>query len=64
LEATIVPPEVQQAYVYFQAGAQAQASFTISGVASSSYDSNRHEIISFGFPGLYYPGIDYILLIW
>ncbi|KAF9513934.1 hypothetical protein BS47DRAFT_1392832 [Hydnum rufescens UP504] len=29
LEASIIPPEVQECYIFFQAGAQAQASFTI-----------------------------------
>ncbi|KAJ7203385.1 hypothetical protein GGX14DRAFT_309849, partial [Mycena pura] len=57
LEATIVPPAVQQAYVYFKAGAGAQATFTITGVAAASWDSGRTELISFGFPGLYYPGL-------
>ncbi|KAI5116231.1 hypothetical protein M0805_001223 [Coniferiporia weirii] len=57
LEATIVPPDVLQAYVFFRAGAQAQASFTIQGLAEASFDSNRYELASFGFPGLYYPGL-------
>ncbi|KAJ6484674.1 hypothetical protein C8R45DRAFT_1214705 [Mycena sanguinolenta] len=51
LEATIVPPAVQQAYVYFKAGAGAEAAFTITGVASASWTSGRYELIEFGFPG-------------
>ncbi|EIN13861.1 hypothetical protein PUNSTDRAFT_140302 [Punctularia strigosozonata HHB-11173 SS5] len=57
LEASIVPPQVQQCYVFFQAGAQAQASFTIKGLAEAHFDSSRSELASFGFPGLYYPGL-------
>ncbi|KAF8214839.1 hypothetical protein K438DRAFT_1955885 [Mycena galopus ATCC 62051] len=52
LEATIVPPAVQQAYVYFKA-----AAFTITGIASASWNSGRYELVNFGFPGLYYPGL-------
>ncbi|KAJ6503695.1 hypothetical protein C8R45DRAFT_973479, partial [Mycena sanguinolenta] len=52
LEATIVPPSVQKAYVYFKA-----AAFTITGVASASWTSGRYELVNFGFPGLYYPGL-------
>ncbi|KAJ7636644.1 hypothetical protein FB45DRAFT_741932, partial [Roridomyces roridus] len=57
LEAKIVPPSIQQAYVYFKADAGAEAAFTITGVASASWDSGRYELINFGFPGLYYPGL-------
>ncbi|KAJ6503714.1 hypothetical protein C8R45DRAFT_818053, partial [Mycena sanguinolenta] len=60
LEAKIVPPSVQQAYVYFKA-----AAFTITGVASASWISGRYELVNFGFPGSlfnsyscrYYPGL-------
>ncbi|KAF8816939.1 hypothetical protein BYT27DRAFT_6953579 [Phlegmacium glaucopus] len=57
LEATIVPPAIQQAYVFFDAGAGAQASFTITGLAEAHYSSGRQELATFGFPGLYYPGL-------
>ncbi|KAF8144038.1 hypothetical protein K438DRAFT_1874697 [Mycena galopus ATCC 62051] len=57
LEATVVPPAVQQAYVYFKAGAGAEAAFTITGIASASWTSGRYELVNFGFPGLYYPGL-------
>uniref|UniRef100_A0A8H7Y0R9 Uncharacterized protein n=1 Tax=Psilocybe cubensis TaxID=181762 RepID=A0A8H7Y0R9_PSICU len=57
LEATIVPPAIQQAYVFFDAGAGAQASFTITGLAEAHYGSGRRELATFGFPGLYYPGL-------
>jgi hypothetical protein len=57
LEATIVPPAIQQSYVYFSTGAAAQATFTITGLAAASFDSNQLEIFSAGFPGLYYPGL-------
>jgi hypothetical protein len=57
LEATIVPPGIQQSYVYFSTDAAAQATFTITGLASASFDSDQLEIFSAGFPGLYYPGL-------
>ncbi|KAJ6460467.1 hypothetical protein C8R47DRAFT_994030, partial [Mycena vitilis] len=61
LEATIVPPAVQQAYVYFKAGSSElnfhTAAFTITGIAAASWDSGRYELVNFGFPGLYYPGL-------
>ncbi|KAJ7465727.1 glycosyl hydrolases family 18-domain-containing protein [Mycena latifolia] len=58
LEATIVPPAVQQAYVYFKAGMSFhKAAFTITGIASASWNSGRYELVNFGFPGLYYPGL-------
>ncbi|KAK6987473.1 chitin-binding type-1 domain-containing protein [Favolaschia claudopus] len=57
LEATIVPPAIQQCYVYLSAGASAQATFTITGLAEAHFGTERAEIISFGFPGLYYPGL-------
>ncbi|KAF7296727.1 Chitin-binding type-1 domain-containing protein [Mycena chlorophos] len=57
LEATVVPPAVQQAYVYFKAGAAAEAEFVITGIASAQWDSGRYELVNFGFPGLYYPGL-------
>lgn len=57
LEASIVPPAIQEAYVFFDAGANAQASFTIKGNAEAHYNSERQELAVFGFPGLYYPGL-------
>ncbi|KAJ7140504.1 hypothetical protein C8R43DRAFT_892711, partial [Mycena crocata] len=57
LEATIIPPAIQQCYVYLNAGASAQATFTITGLAEAHFGTERAEIISFGFPGLYYPGL-------
>ncbi|KAJ7762137.1 hypothetical protein B0H16DRAFT_1455758 [Mycena metata] len=81
LEATVVPPAVQQAYVYFKAGISVtsvrkdhrkasisslhfygklkphKAAFTITGIASASWNSGRYELVNFGFPGLYYPGL-------
>ncbi|KAF8144675.1 hypothetical protein K438DRAFT_1992598 [Mycena galopus ATCC 62051] len=63
LEAIIVPPAAQQAYVYFQAGAGAEGKhhqwlpFIITGIASTSWDSGCYELVNFGFPGLYYPGL-------
>ncbi|KAF7354409.1 hypothetical protein MVEN_01129900 [Mycena venus] len=48
---------VQAAYVYFSADANAQAQFTLSGEASLQYDSSMIQFASFGFPGLYYPGL-------
>lgn len=57
LEATIIPPAIQECYVYFKAGAGAQATFTMTGKAEAHFNSERAEIASFGFPGLYYPGL-------
>ncbi|KAJ7062148.1 glycosyl hydrolases family 18-domain-containing protein [Mycena amicta] len=51
LEATIIPPAVQQCYVFLNAGASAQATFTIQGLAKVQFGTERAEIISFGFPG-------------
>lgn len=48
---------MQECYIFFQAGDQAQASFTIKGLAEAHFDSSRSELASFGFPGLYYPGL-------
>jgi hypothetical protein len=52
LEATIIPPAIQQCYVYLSAGASAQATFTITGLAEAHFGTERAEIISFGFPGV------------
>ncbi|PPR04933.1 hypothetical protein CVT24_007314 [Panaeolus cyanescens] len=57
LEATVVPPAIQQSYVYFSTGAGAQATFTITGLAGVNFDSDKLEVFSAGFPGLYYPGL-------
>lgn len=57
LEASVVPPAIQQSYVYLSAGASAQATFTITGLAKAQFDSEKAELFSFGFPGLYYPGL-------
>ncbi|KAK7014298.1 chitin-binding type-1 domain-containing protein [Favolaschia claudopus] len=55
--ATIIPPAIQQCYVYLKADASARATFTITGLAEAEFGTGRSEIISFGFPGLYYPGL-------
>ncbi|KAJ7488142.1 hypothetical protein FB451DRAFT_1226548 [Mycena latifolia] len=57
LQATVVPPAVQAAYVYFSADAKAHGQFTLKGEASVQYDSSSIQFASFGFPGLYYPGL-------
>jgi hypothetical protein len=57
LEATIVPPAIQQAYVYLSAGASARATFTLEGTAKAEWSSLPYELVSFGFPGLHYPGL-------
>lgn len=57
LEASIVPPAVQEAYVFVRAAAGAQATFSITGMAAVNFDSEKTELASFGFPGLYYPGL-------
>ncbi|CAK5269218.1 unnamed protein product, partial [Mycena citricolor] len=44
-------------YVYLNAGASAQATFTITGLAQVDFGTERSELVSFGFPGLYYPGL-------
>ncbi|EPS92980.1 hypothetical protein FOMPIDRAFT_1056393 [Fomitopsis schrenkii] len=55
--ATVVPPAIQQAYVYVNAGASASATFTMTGLAKAEWSSEAYDLISFGFPGLYYPGL-------
>ncbi|KAH9829398.1 uncharacterized protein C8Q71DRAFT_863325 [Rhodofomes roseus] len=57
LEATVVPPAIQQAYIHVNAGASASAMFTMTGLAKAEWSSDQYELISFGFPGLYYPGL-------
>ncbi|KAJ7131799.1 hypothetical protein C8R43DRAFT_895506, partial [Mycena crocata] len=57
LQATVVPPAVQAAYLYFSADAKAHGQFTMKGEASVQYDSRSIQFASFGFPGLYYPGL-------
>ncbi|KAJ6601544.1 hypothetical protein B0H10DRAFT_2440958 [Mycena sp. CBHHK59/15] len=57
LEASVIPPSIQQAYVYFKAGAGASATLTVDGAAEAHFSSDRAELTSFGFPGLYYPGL-------
>ncbi|KAK7039901.1 hypothetical protein R3P38DRAFT_2902374 [Favolaschia claudopus] len=57
LQATVVPPAVQAAYLYFSADAHAHGQFTMKGEASVQYDSSSIQFASFGFPGLYYPGL-------
>ncbi|KAJ7155607.1 glycosyl hydrolases family 18-domain-containing protein [Mycena filopes] len=57
LQATVVPPAVQAAYLYFSADAKAHGLFTMKGEATVQYDSSNIQFASFGFPGLYYPGL-------
>ncbi|KAF9480725.1 hypothetical protein BDN70DRAFT_992516 [Pholiota conissans] len=57
LQGQIVPPSVQAAYLFFSSNADARADFTVKGTASVTYDSSMVQLASFGFPGLYYPGI-------
>ncbi|KAJ7062137.1 hypothetical protein C8F01DRAFT_1368794 [Mycena amicta] len=52
LEATIIPPAIQQCYVFLNAGASAEATFMIQGLAKVEFGTERAEIISFGFPGV------------
>ncbi|KZT36396.1 hypothetical protein SISSUDRAFT_1120964 [Sistotremastrum suecicum HHB10207 ss-3] len=54
---TIIPPNIDTAYVYFAADALAQATFTIQGQASLRYDSTKVKLLTVGFPGLSYPGL-------
>jgi hypothetical protein len=49
-QATVVPPAIQQAYVYLNAGASARATFTALGIAKAEWTSLPYELISFGFP--------------
>lgn len=57
LEATVVPPAIQQAYVYVKTSATAQATFSITGMAGVDFDSEKVTISTIGFPGLHYPGL-------
>ncbi|KAJ7257772.1 hypothetical protein C8J57DRAFT_1516652 [Mycena rebaudengoi] len=52
LEASVIPPSIQQA-----AGAGASATLTVEGAAEAHFSSDKTELASFGFPGLYYPGL-------
>jgi hypothetical protein len=52
LQATIVPPAVQAAYLFLNADANANAQFGISGLALIQYDSENIQFASFGFPQL------------
>ncbi|KAJ6477836.1 hypothetical protein C8R47DRAFT_1020145 [Mycena vitilis] len=57
LQGQVVPPQVTAAYVYFDAGGKAAATFTMTGTASVTWNSDTIQFASFGFPGLYYPGL-------
>ncbi|KAF8908652.1 hypothetical protein CPB84DRAFT_1843537 [Gymnopilus junonius] len=57
LQGTVVPPAVTAAYVHFSSDASASATFTVKGEASVQYNSNTVTFATFGFPGLYYPGL-------
>lgn len=57
MEGTLVPPKVNQGYVFFNGDVLAGADFTIRGVATVQYDSERVTFATFGFPGLNIPGI-------
>ncbi|KAJ6534397.1 hypothetical protein B0H19DRAFT_442211 [Mycena capillaripes] len=57
LQGQIVPPQVTAAYVYFNAGGKAAATFTMAGTAKVTWNSDTVEFARFGFPGLYYPGL-------
>ncbi|KAJ7222199.1 hypothetical protein GGX14DRAFT_301962, partial [Mycena pura] len=57
LQGQVVPPQVTAAYVYFDAGGKAAATFTLTGTASVTWNSDTIQFASFGFPGLYYPGL-------
>lgn len=46
-----------QAYLFAKSEASASATFTIEALAGIDFSSDRSELISFGFPGLYYPGL-------
>ncbi|PPR00468.1 hypothetical protein CVT24_004529 [Panaeolus cyanescens] len=57
LQGTVVPPAVTAAYVHFSSDASASAQLTLKGEASVTYNSQTVRFASFGFPGLYYPGL-------
>ncbi|KAF5312214.1 hypothetical protein D9619_003681 [Psilocybe cf. subviscida] len=57
LQGTVVPPAVTASYVHFSSDASASATFTVQGEALVQYNSDRVTFASFGFPGLYYPGL-------
>ncbi|KAF5346427.1 hypothetical protein D9758_012782 [Tetrapyrgos nigripes] len=57
LQGQIVPPSVEAAYIYFNSGGNAATTFTMTGTASVTYNSDTVELAKFGFPGLYYPGL-------
>lgn len=47
----------RKAYLFAKSEASASATFTIEALAGIDFSSDRSELISFGFPGLYYPGL-------
>ncbi|KDR74915.1 hypothetical protein GALMADRAFT_141231 [Galerina marginata CBS 339.88] len=57
LQGTVVPPAVTAAYVHFSSDASTSATFTVKGEASVQYNSDTVTFATFGFPGLYYPGL-------
>lgn len=56
-EGTLVPPNINQAFVFFNGDAVAGGDFTIKGVATVNYDSKRVPLGTFAFPGLSVPGV-------
>jgi len=48
LEASIVPPVIQQACVLFDAVVGTQESFTTMGMAEAHYSSGKQELVNFG----------------
>ena len=57
LQGTVVPPAVTAAYIHFSSDASASATFTIKGTTAVTSNSDTVTFTSFGFPGLYYPGL-------
>ncbi|KAJ6518939.1 hypothetical protein C8R45DRAFT_918040 [Mycena sanguinolenta] len=57
VEATVVPPAINSAYVFASATPTVKALFTLTGGGSVTYTSEKVTFATFGFPGLSVPGL-------
>ncbi|KAJ6518951.1 hypothetical protein C8R45DRAFT_1116819 [Mycena sanguinolenta] len=57
IEATVVPPAINSAYVFVSATPTVKALFALTGGGSVAYTSEKVTFATFGFPGLSVPGL-------
>ncbi|KAK0543803.1 hypothetical protein OC845_005939 [Tilletia horrida] len=57
IQATVVPPAIQSAYVDFNIAASGAATLTVTAEAAAHYSTGSLELIRVPFPGLSYPGL-------